>query len=73
MNDTTNQDVISNHAFWMVYVYGEESPGVRHESKESAKKEAERLATKTKKAVYLMRAIEGYKLQENPVVKFNLA
>jgi hypothetical protein len=66
------QDVGSNRSFWMVYVAGMDAPGIRHEAKVSAVKEAERLATKTKKTVYLMRAVEGFRLQEIPVVKFNL-
>ena len=69
---STNQEAMKNRSFWMVYVDGGEPPTFIHAKKEDAVMEAQRLAAKTKKFVYLMRAIEGYRLQESPVVKVNL-
>ncbi len=60
-------------AFWMVYVDGASLPKVKHYNKEVAKSEAERLARKELKTVYVLYACEGYKLQEAPVVPFKTA
>lgn len=43
--------------FWMVYVEEENSPKVRHPSREGAEQEAKRLAIKTARPVYLLEAI----------------
>lgn len=57
-------------AFWMVYVDGASLPKVKHYDKNVAVSEAERLAKKDGRTVYLLFACGGYKLQETPVVEF---
>lgn len=42
----------------MIYVEGKDSPTIKHESYDSAIYEAERLARKTKKQVYILQAIQ---------------
>ena len=47
-----------NKKFFMIYVEGKDSPTIKHESYDSAIYEAERLARKTKKQVYVLEAIQ---------------
>ena len=47
-----------NKKFFMIYVEGKDSPTFKHESYDSAIYEAERLARKTKKQVYILQAIQ---------------
>lgn len=70
MSDTIEREHKEDEGFWMVYVDGASLPKVKHHNKEVAKAEAERLARKEGKTVYVLYACEGYKLQEAPVVSF---
>ena len=44
--------------FWMVYVEDQEAPNFKHVTLKGAKAEAERLASFTKKKVYILEAVE---------------
>lgn len=48
--------------FYFVYVDGQKMPEFKHDNYESASKEAERLAEKTDKRVYIMQSIEVVEL-----------
>ena len=71
--DIEMNELYMQHAFYMVYVDGSSQPTVCHTDRASAVRESERLAIKTKKTVYLMKSIEGFKIQESPVERFNLS
>lgn len=51
-----------NKKFYMIYVEGKDSPTVKHDSYESVIYEAERLARKTEKQVYILEAIKKVEL-----------
>lgn len=65
-----NEQHKDTDGFWMVYVDGASLPKVKHYDKKVAQDEAERLAKKEGRTVYVLFACEGYKLQEPPVVGF---
>lgn len=46
----------------MIYVEGKDSPTIKHESYDSVIYEAERLARKTERQVYILEAIQKVKI-----------
>ena len=50
------------NTFYMVFVEGGNSPTYRHTSEESAEKEAKRLATLTKKKVWVLATVKSFEL-----------
>lgn len=53
-----------NYEFWMVYLQGERTPVYKHETLESAQKEAERLTLTYHKPAFILRAVK--KIEEAP-------
>lgn len=70
MSDIMEPKHKDTDGFWMVYVDGASLPKVKHYDKNVAVSEAERLARREGRTVYILFACEGYKLQEPPVVSF---
>lgn len=70
MSDMIEREHKEDEGFWMVYVDGASLPKVKHYDKEKAKSEAERLARDTKRTVYVLYAVEGFKVAAPPVVSF---
>jgi transglutaminase-like putative cysteine protease len=62
----------TSEGFWMVYVQDRQMPTVQHKTYEIAEQEAERLARKEGKAVYLLKAVAKFELELAPVNKKRL-
>jgi hypothetical protein len=63
---------MSNNAFYMLYVEGGNSPTATHMSRIEAYAEAERLARKTLKRVYILKGIEIVEVSEAPIKRTEL-
>jgi len=55
---------MENRSFYMIYVEGGNAPAYKHETIESAKLEAQRLAEKTGKDVFILFATKKIKLNK---------
>lgn len=53
---------IKTRIFWMVYVEGRNSPTKKWETREEAEAEANRLAIKEGRDVYVLEAVVGYSI-----------
>ncbi len=58
---------MTNPEFWMCYVEGGESPAVRHDTREEARAEAERLTRKLRRTTYVLHAESECVLAEPPI------
>lgn len=53
-----------NEKFYMIYVDGRNTPTKKHDTEESAIKEATRLARETGKSVYILKPIKKLEMSE---------